>query len=77
MILLLLLILVVGLNKFWYLALGGLVLYLAWVLLCRLRKAQDREDHDRLRHARARQEIDAIASATAQAMVEASRRGRS
>jgi hypothetical protein len=73
MVLLLVLILVVALIKFWYLALGGLVLGLAGVLLRRLREAQAREDRDRLRHARARQEIDEIAFATAQAMITAAR----
>lgn len=73
MVLLLVLILAVALIKFWYLALGGLALYLAWVLLLRLREAQAREDRDRLRHARARQQIDEVAFATARAMITAAR----
>ena len=75
MILLLLLILLLGVIKFWYLAVGALGLYVAWLWLCRLQAARAREDLDRLRHARARREIDEIAFATARAMHEAAAQG--
>jgi hypothetical protein len=77
MILLLLAVLILALVKFWYVTLGALAVYLGWVMLARWREAQAHEDRDRLRHARARREIDAIGAATAQAMVEAARKGLS
>jgi len=76
MILLLLLIVLLAAIKFWYVTLGTLGLYLAWVLLARRRDALARAEQDRLRHARTRQKIDAIALATSHAMFEAAARHR-
>jgi hypothetical protein len=73
MVLLLVVVLILALVKFWYITLGALSIYLAVVCFARLREAEVREARDRLRHARARQEIDRIAAATAQAMARAAR----
>ncbi len=76
MALLLLLMLVMLIVKYWHLVVGALVLY----LVCRWgiepwREARAREAHDRLRHARARREIDDITFATARGMYDAAARG--
>jgi len=69
---------IVLLAKLWPLLAAAVVAFAAWQLMfVPARAARAREDRDRLRHARARQEIDEIATATAQAMVEAAKRGRS
>ncbi len=66
--------LIVLFAKLWPFLLAALVLAFLWCFVVMpLREAEEREARDRLRHARARQEIDRIAAATAQAMVEAAR----
>jgi hypothetical protein len=66
--------LIVLLAKLWPFLLAALALAALWCfVVMSLRKAEEREARDQLRHARARQEIDRIAAATAQAMVEAAR----
>ena len=58
--------------KFWPFLVVALVLYGMWRWgIAPYRRAQAREAHERLRHARARQEIDDITFATARAMYEA------
>lgn len=72
MVLLLFLMLVILIVKYWYLVVGALVLYLVWRWGVEpWRQARAWEAHDRLRHARARREIDRIAFETARAMHQA------
>ncbi len=65
--------LIVLFAKLWPFLVAGLGVFGVWRCLLALRVAEERERRDRLRHARARQEIDRIAAATAQAMVDAAR----
>lgn len=72
MALLLVLMVVMLLVKFWHLVAGALVLYLVWRWgIEPWREARALEIHDRVRHTRARREIDDITLATARAMHEA------
>jgi hypothetical protein len=70
--LLVVLLVVMLMVKFWHLLVAALVLYCVWRWGIKpYREARAREIRERLRHARARQEIDDITFATARAMYEA------
>jgi hypothetical protein len=73
LVIILLLILAV---HYWYLLVGGVVLYALWCMVIEpLREREAREAAERLRHERARQEIQAIGVATTWAMYQAARNG--
>ena len=75
MALLLLLMLVMLIVKYWHLVVGALVLYLVWRWgIEPWREARVREAHDRLRHVRARRKIDRITFETTRAIHEAAAR---
>lgn len=69
--LLVVLMVVMLLVKFWPLVVAALVLVAVWWGIGAWRDARALQARERLRHARARQEIDEIAFATARAMYEA------
>lgn len=63
------------LVNYWFVCAGGLIAFLLWrwvIVPARRRGAS--EVADRLRHERARQEIDRIAMASTEAMLDAARR---
>jgi len=74
--LLLVLMVVMLVVKFWPFLVAAMVLYGLWRWgIEPSRETRDRQVRERLRHARARQEIDNIAFATARAMCQAATQG--
>jgi hypothetical protein len=69
--LLVVLMVVTLLVKFWPVVVAALVLVAVWWVIAAWREARALQARERLRHARARREIDEIAFATARGMYEA------
>jgi len=72
-----LVLLVILIGKYWFVAVGAIALWLLWCLvLDPMRKREIEQARARQRHQQARAEIDAVTAVTRRAMVDATREGR-